>query len=184
MTATVNSAPQATSRPRAAARRSGFRAYRAEISRLVATARESSRRFQRQWIILFAAGVFALAAIAGLYLNVTANAAIAGREIQNIEAEITVNERANADLQTNIAMLLSNQVLEDRALALGFKPVAQDDLDYMVVPGYFPSQGVTLVAPVTEVKTIRETPEFNETLIDWFKQELEAASLPLAQIRR
>jgi hypothetical protein len=82
-----------------------------------------------------------------------------------------------------IAVLLSNQVLEERAREMGFKPVERGTLQYMVVPGYFPAQAVTLVAPVVQAKILRESPEFTETLIDWIEQELEAASIPLTQVK-
>ena len=183
MTLTARLTPSKPVHPRTPARRNSFRALRAETARLMAFARENSRRFQSQWVILFAVGVLALAMIAGLYLNVTASAAIAGREIQNIEAEITINERVNADLQTRIATLLSNQVLEERALDMGFAPVSIETLDYMPVPGYFPAQAVTLVQPETQADLLRESPGFNETLIDWFEKQMEVASIPLIQVK-
>jgi hypothetical protein len=170
--------------PRTSARRKSLRAYSADFLRLVTVARESGIRFQRQWILLFISGLFALTLVAGLYLNVTARAAIAGREIQNIEAEITINERANADLETKIAILLSNQALEERARAMGFEPIDRTTLQYMVVPGYFPAQAVTMVMPVAQSTVLRSSPEFKETLIDWVEKQLEAASIPLTQVKR
>jgi hypothetical protein len=168
--------------PRTTTHRNSFRAYSAEASRLVALARESGRRFQSQWVLLFIFVMIMLATVAGMYLNVTASAAIAGREIQSIEADITINERANADLQTNIATLLSNKVLEERVHAMGFEPVDRTELEYMVVPGYFPVQAVTMAAPPVQPDPLLSSPEFNETLIDWIKQQLETAALPLTQV--
>jgi cell division protein FtsL len=150
----------------------------------LAALRESSRRFQRQWVMVFLFGMAALATVAGMYLNVSANAAIAGREIQNLEADISVIERTNADLQTNIATLLSNQTLEERAQAMNFQPVPRASLEYMVAPGYFPAQGVTMVAVVAPVESLLNRPEFNETLIDWAREQMKIAALPLSVINR
>ena len=164
--------------------RSKFRTFSADVLRMMTVARETGKRFQRQWLLLFFSGLLALAMVAGLYLNVTAGAAIAGREIQNIEAEITINERANADLETRIAMLLSNQVLEERAHALGFEPVDRASLEYVTVAGYFPAQAITMVAPVAQTDILLNSPEFNETLFDWIEAQLAAASIPLTQVKR
>ncbi len=180
---TATSKPVALSNhPRPAARQNSYRAYRAEAVRLVAVARDSGLRFQRQWVIVFIFGMLALATVASMYLNVTASAAIAGREIQNIEAEITVIERTNADLQTNIATLLSNKTLAERALAMNFKPVERAMLEYVLVPGYMPAQAVTMVVPAAQPEMVSNLPEFNETLIDWVKQQMEMASIPLIQV--
>jgi len=145
--------------------------------------REHGLRIQQQWAISFIAVIAMLALLAGLYLNITASASIAGRQIQTLEIEITANEQINADLETRIAMLMANSVLERRASALGFEPVNSTTLQYMVIPGYFPPQPVSMVYPVTTNQTISESPEFKETLIDWITQQIELASTPLAESR-
>jgi hypothetical protein len=170
--------------PKAVAHPDGLRAYQADAVRLVAGARESGLRFQRQWIISFVAVVGMLAMLAGLYLNVTASASIAGRQIQNIEAEITTNEQVNADLETRIATLMSNTVLEKRALEMGFAPVDRTKLEYVVVPGYFPPQPVNMVSSAAPTELLAASPEFNETLIDWVSKQIEAASVPLSEAKR
>jgi hypothetical protein len=139
-------------------------------------------RFQKQWISSFLVIVVLLSLVAGLYLNVTARAAIAGREIQNLEAEIVINERVNADLQTDIATLLSNNTLEERALAEGFIPFDQTDLEYLVVPGYFPSYDVNMIAPAANPDVLAMSPEFSESLFSWIARQMETASAPLAQV--
>jgi hypothetical protein len=168
--------------PRLSARRTGFRVG-GGVGRLAA-AREMAKRFQRQWIMVFLFGMVALATVAGMYLNVTANAAIAGREIQNMEAEINIIERTNADLQTNIATLLSNQVLAERAAGMHFEPTGRDGLVYIVVPGYFPAQAVRMVSVKTPAENMLDRPEFNETLIDWAREQLKLAAIPLTEVTR
>jgi hypothetical protein len=141
-------------------------------------------RFQRQWITSFLTIVVGLSLVAGLYLNVTARTAIAGRNIQNLEVDIASNERLNADLQTQIAVQLSNNTLEQRALSAGFVKIERADLEYLVVPGYFPPQGINISAPVTAPDVIALSPEFSESLFGWIARQMENASSPLAQLRK
>jgi len=146
--------------------------------------RENGVRLQRQWIISVVAVIIMLALVAALYLNVTASASIAGRQIQNIEVAITANEQMNADLETKIASLLANSVLEARAQTLGFQPVERASLQYMVVPGYFPPQPVNMVPAAAPTTELLDAPEFKETLIDWISAQVEAASVPLPEATR
>jgi hypothetical protein len=140
-------------------------------------------RFQKQWISSFLVIVVMLSLVAGLYLNVTARAAIAGREIQNMEAQIVINERVNADLQTKIATQLSNTLLEQRAVAAGFIHLERTDIEYLVVPGYFPSQGANLTTPAANPDVLAMSPEFSESLFSWIARQMETASAPLVQVR-
>ena len=57
--------------------------------------------------------------VAALYLDVTARAAVAGREIQEMRFEITTIQRANADLETQLAKLTSTAEMERRATRIG-----------------------------------------------------------------
>ena len=146
--------------------------------------RDRSSRVQQQWVISFVVIIAMLALLAGLYLNITASASIAGRQIQSIEAEIIANEQVNADLETRIATLMANNILEQRAQALGFAPIERKTLQYMVVPGYFPPQAVNMVATVSTSEILSSSPEYTETLIDWISKQIEAASIPLAESKR
>ena len=93
-------------------------------------------RIQRQWIGAFMLVVLGLAMVAALYLDVTAQAAISGRAIQEMTSEIIANQQANFDLETKLAESTSNSVMEERAKALGYVPVDSAELEYIVVPGY------------------------------------------------
>jgi hypothetical protein len=162
----------------------GLRAVGAQATRLASVARENGLRFQRQWIITFVAVIAMLALLAALYLNVTASASIAGRQIQYLEVDIVTNEQLNADLETEIATLMSTAVLEQRARAMGFEPVDRTKLEYMLVPGYFPARAVRMVPSAAPAEVLANSPEFNETLIDWISKQIEAASIPLAAANR
>ncbi len=152
--------------------------------RLITAERDRGARVQQQWVISFVFIIAMLALLAGLYLNITASASIAGRQIQSIEAEIIANEQVNADLETRIATLMSNAVLQQRALALGFTPIERKTLQYMVVPGYFPPQAINMVSTVSTSEILSTSPEYTETLIDWIIKQIETASIPLAESKR
>lgn len=190
-TLTNEFAPEATPRPTRSRQKAqgkdkgGFKAYHA-VAEMAGTLRQYQNiqlNFERHWITGFLAIMVLLGMLIGLYLNVTARAAIAGREIQNLEAEITANKRVNADLQTQIAGLLSYHALDERAKAMGFEPVKQEDLDYIVVPGYFPQQGVSLVTPTADADILATSPEYTESLFSWLARQMEVASVPLSQVR-
>ncbi|GAB4493007.1 MAG: hypothetical protein Fur0016_29030 [Anaerolineales bacterium] len=151
----------------------------AELAGTLRHHQEMPIRFQREWLAVFLVGVMLLGLVAGLYLNVSARAAITGREIQSLEAEIAANKRDNADLQTQIAVLLSNQSLSQRARALGFEPITRENVEYIVVPGYFPSHGINLVQPVDQTDLLATKPEYSESLFEWLGRQMEAASRPL-----
>jgi len=138
-------------------------------------------RLQRQWITAFMAIMVLVSIVAGLYLNVTSRTAIAGREIQHLQRLITDNQRTNADLETQIAMLLSSDSLEARAVAAGYVPLQNPDLDYLVVAGYYPQQGINMVSSPASSNDISMSPEYSESLFSWLTRQVEAASLPLAQ---
>lgn len=85
------------------------------VNHLVHAYKVSPWRVQRQWIGTALLAVVALAMVATLYLDVTSQAAIAGREIQDLTALITEGQQVSADLQTQLASLTSASVMEERA---------------------------------------------------------------------
>jgi hypothetical protein len=134
-------------------------------------------RIQRQWIGTFMLAVLGLAMVAALYLDVTSQAAISGRTIQDLTGEMIANRQVNADLGTKLAELTSNSSMEERAKTLGFETVNPVQMDYLVVPGYS--------APVPEILTgasaLRPSapsiqPEYTESLLDWIDQRLRSTS--------
>jgi hypothetical protein len=133
-------------------------------------------RVQRQWIggILLAVVMFAM--IAALYLDVTARAAIAGRQIQDLTAAMRATQQTNADLQTHLAALTAVSVMEQRARDLGFRPVSPTEIEYVVVPGYAPPQPAILAGnsrPGLSAPLI--PPEYTQSLLDWFDEHLASA---------
>src|SRR5512135_32049 len=116
--------------------------HRQRVTRLVQAYRQAPWRTQRQWIVVFLLATIAIGMVAGLYLNVTARAALAGREVQVLEEAISQNQLTNADLQTAIASQLSTENMAKRAEALGYQWATPDQVEYMTVKGYYPPQPV------------------------------------------
>jgi cell division protein FtsL len=155
-----------------------FAAY-AEAAQKLQSARSIPLNIQRQWIILFAVGIAIVALVAGLYLDVTARAAITGREIQRLERSIADNRLANADYATEYASLMSNRVMQVRAREAGFEMLTREDVTYMVVPGYLPFDAVFFTSDEVVTFAISASPEYHESLFDWLAEAMREASSPL-----
>jgi hypothetical protein len=149
------------------------------MSRIIHAYKQAPWRIQRQWIGAFLLGLLLLAMVAALYLNVTARAAIVGRRIQNLELEITANQRTNADLETQIATLLSTAEMERRAKALGFEPANPDEMEYLPVSGYIPPPAVRVgKLPQAKLYAPSTPPEYTQSLLDWFGIYMQTPLFP------
>jgi hypothetical protein len=146
-----------------------------QATRIIHAYKQAPWRIQRQWVGAFLLAVIGIAMIAALFLDVTARAAVAGREIQEMRFEILTTQRANADLETRLAKLTSSAEMERRARALGYRPVQPGELDYIAVPGF--------VAPEPEILraasdvTIPETSlpfEYSESLLEWLDGQIKS----------
>jgi hypothetical protein len=143
------------------------------VNHLVHAYKVAPWRIQRQWIGSGLLAVVALAMIAALYLDVTSQAAIAGREIQDLTASIETSQQVSADLQTRLASLTSAQVMEQRALEIGFHPMESGDAEYLVVPGYSALEPDILSSvPVPQLSALTTPPEYNESLLDWADKKI------------
>ena len=134
-------------------------------------------RVNRQWVGFALLVVVALAMISALYLDVTSQAAIAGREIQDLTASITVNQQVSRDLETQLATLTSANAMEQRALALGFRPIATGEAEYLVVPGYSVLEpDIPSSAQLPQLSALSIPPEYNESLLDWMDEKISSSS--------
>jgi hypothetical protein len=126
-------------------------------------------RAQRQWTGSLLLGVVGLAMVAALYLDVTSQAAIAGRQIQDLSSQMISVQQASADLQSKLAELTSTSAMEARAAALGFRPMESADLVYLPVPGYVaPRAEILARAGALKPSAASMPPEYTESLIAWF----------------
>ena len=134
-------------------------------------------RVQRQWISVFLLVVLGFGMVATLYLMVTSQAAIVGREIQDLRLDISATELENADLQTRLARLTSKDEIERRAYALSFRPVESEELEYLYVPGYVMPNGAMLAtAPELQPSPPGTPQEYTQSLLDWLDESLQSSS--------
>ncbi|HEY5984724.1 MAG TPA: hypothetical protein VIU38_14755 [Anaerolineales bacterium] len=134
-------------------------------------------RAQRQWIGAILLGVIGVGMVAALYLDITSQAAIAGRQIQNMRDDIVAMELVNADLQSQLAQATSSSSMEKRARDLGYEPVKPADLQYLPVPGFVEPQPVILAtAGGLRPSAASVAPEYTESLFAWLGRTLEASA--------
>jgi hypothetical protein len=150
-------------------------------------------RKQVQWIGAFLLVLVFVWLVAALYLDVTARAATIGREIQEMQvgqAE-TVNlqsdqairlsieelKRRNADLQAQLAYLLSEDTMKKRAESLGYQQVETGTQLYIEVPGYIPPQTATLASPPgpTVPGTETQVTVVKSSLLNWVEDQFRLA---------
>jgi hypothetical protein len=147
------------------------------VTQIVQNVRQAPWRVQRQWIGLFLLALVLMAMVAGLYLNVTVGASLAGRETIALQATITTNQRLNADLETQLAGLTSIGAMQGRAESMGFQPANPDEITYVTVPGFVPQSVVDLArqdAPKRIVPLI--LPEYSESWFDYFLRKQAAST--------
>ncbi len=146
------------------------------VNHLVHAYKIAPWRVNRQWVGFALLVVVALAMISALYLDVTSQAAIAGREIQDLTASITISQQASGDLQTQLASLTSASIMGQRALELGFRPMESGEAEYLVVPGYAVIEPEILSAPLPQLSALSIPPEYNESLLDWVDKKISSSS--------
>ena len=130
-------------------------------------------RAQRRWIGVVLLFVLGLAMTAALYLDITSQAAIAGRQIQMLRTEITSTELVNADLKSQLAESTSAAAMQERARQLGYEPVEQADLQYLPVPGYARPEPVILASAGSLIPSAAYAPpEYTESLFAWLGRYL------------
>ena len=145
-----------------------------QATQIIHAYKQAPWRVQRQWVGAFLLIVIGAAMIAALYLDVTARAALAGREIQELRFEITTIQRTNADLETELADLTSTDVMQRRALELGYRPVKPGELDYVSVPGFVvPEPAILLAADNTAPRPYTLPMEYTQSLLEWFDDRIK-----------
>jgi cell division protein FtsL len=160
------------------------------VSQIVQKVRQAHWRVQRQWIGLFLLGLVAVSMVAGIYLNITVRATLAGREIQVLQSRYIDDQRKISDLETQLAGLTSVESMQQRAEAMGFQPADPEDITYVAVPGYEPKSAVDMSQqaaifpdqsnPCLQSGCNQEPvllPEYTESLFDWITRTI-ASSVP------
>lgn len=146
-----------------------------QATQIIHAYRQAPWRVQRQYVGAFLLTVVVLALVAALYLDVTSRTALAGREIQELRAEIAALQRSNADLETELANITSSAVMQRRALELGYRPVQPGELDYVFVPGYVAPEPPILLAAADSPFHQQTLPEeYSQSLLEWLDEWLHS----------
>lgn len=146
----------------------------APATNIIHAYRQAPWRVQRQYVGAFLLAIIVLALISALYLDVTARAALAGREIQELRESIVSIQRTNADMETELAVLTSSITMQRRALELGYRPVKPGELDYVFVPGYIAPEPDILLAAVDVTIPAYHLPDaYTESLIEWLDTRIQ-----------
>ena len=147
------------------------------VNHLVHAYKVAPWRVQRQWIGAVLIVVVMLAMIATIFLDVSSQTALAGRDILTMTIAINASQKNSGDLQTHLALLTSASVMEQRAKELGFRPVEPADVDYLVVPGYVaPEPEILSAAALPQLSALSIPPEYNESLFEWLDKKIAASA--------
>jgi cell division protein FtsL len=146
------------------------------VSQIVRKVRQAHWRVQRQWIGLFLLGLVAVSMVAGIYLNITVQATLAGREVQLLQPTLSSNRQMNSNLETQLAGLTSVETMRTRAEALGYQTAVPDDITYVIVHGYTPKTAVDMSQPTPAIQDQFNKPalmpEYTESLFDWITRTI------------
>jgi len=131
----------------------------------------SQAPWRKQWQIIgvVCLALVLIAMISGIYLNISAQAAAVGRDIQHIQGTAIALDGENEHMQSQLALILSSAEMESRAHNLGFESVPPDQIVYLNVPGYEERKPVIL-APSEERTVIGARfmpPEYTESIFEW-----------------
>lgn len=143
------------------------------VTRYIHAYKSAPWRIEIQWAGSASLAVISFLMVGALYLSVSSGTAVAGREIQDLNAAMIANQQINTDLQTELATLTSSSTMVDRALELGFRPVAPDEVEYLVVPGYFePKPDILTSAELPQMSAQTVPHEYNESLLNWLNERI------------
>ncbi len=143
-------------------------------NRILQAYKQAPWRTQLQWMGLFLLGLVLVSAITGLYLNISAQAATAGRKIQSLENDIDEINNKIAERTAELASIRSAKNMLARAEELGFSLMDAKQAVYLEVPGYDPNPDLELAPP--RVNVISESPiirsSYKSSLWDWFVERI------------
>ena len=134
--------------------------------------RQAPWRTQLQWIVYFLLLLVAAAAVAGIYLSISAASAQAGRDIQSMQMDSGDIQNQIADLNTQLATLTSAAQMQKRAKDMGFVPVDPSSETFLMIPGYSGRQPAVLAPPPSPAQgnATLIKPSYTQSLWEWIFQ--------------
>jgi len=156
------------------------------VQRFTQAYNQAPWRKQLQLIGLFLLVLIMGALVAGIYLSVTARASTIGRGIQDMRSDMEKIEREIEDLETELAFILSNTHMQNRAIELGFRPAEPGEAVYVVVPGYTKPEVVSLAqssGPAIHHSAPALPADYTQSLFDWLRERVFEPAAPLIRER-
>ncbi len=146
---------------------------------LIQAYQQAPWRIQVQRLRTFLLVILVTALVAGMYLYISAQAAVAGLNIQEGEDRRDVLMRDIASLNLQLGTLNSVANMEQRAIKAGFKPVPADKGMYVMVPGYY-GRPLGNLAPPPGPDMLPENnlkPEYTQSLWEFMFQTVNGLQL-------
>lgn len=139
---------------------------------LVNAYRQAPWRNQVQSLGMYLLILVVLLVVAGVYLNISGQAASAGMETQLLTNERQALERQIADKKAQLAEATSVTIMQKRATELGYKRIDPDEAFYIAIPEY-PGRQIAIQSPPPSVEKtpasiVKNT--YRQSLWDWLFQ--------------
>jgi hypothetical protein len=154
-------------------------------NRLIQAYRQTPWRIQKQWIGIVALALVLVAAVAWIYLNISARSIATGLETQDLEDTALAMDRQIASESSQLGFLTSNEQMAKRAAELGFIPVDPGTTVYMTIPGYSARPVAALAPPASQelVQPPLIKPAYTESLWDVFLRQVLNQGTQQAQVQ-
>ncbi|MDX9863561.1 MAG: hypothetical protein RBT34_02025 [Anaerolineaceae bacterium] len=131
-------------------------------------------RIQLQRIGIFLLAVVVISLVASVYLYFSAQIADVGVEIWRIEETREAAYYDIENLQTELAKETAVSKMQERAKEMGFVRYSPQEVEYMVIKGYYGKQpaiiGDTTPAEITPDAIIK--PVYTQSLWEWLLENL------------
>lgn len=125
-------------------------------------------RTQLQWVgrILLGLIIFILGTI--LHLNITTQAAAAGVDIRVLERDRENLERNIDNNRTELAIITSAAVMQERAKELGFQHATKDDIEYIFIDEYIEKEPdiITSQSVLNRSQQTAMNPKYTQSIWD------------------
>lgn len=131
-------------------------------------------RVQLRWVGTVLMPLFLIGMLIVLYLTVSNETLVAGREVRILQAELADLRTNIADQEAQLAKLNTASAVEARATELGLRPAESTEIVYLMVPGYSGRTTPYLAPPPGPAVASQpgRSPEFSQSLLDWAEQQL------------
>ena len=116
-------------------------------------------------------GVAVLLILGSLYLSQVASFAITNREIEELISRRDQLKRQNEQLIGEIASLRTVPRLYARAVAIGFRPATNSDIDYLLIEGYNPQRAQAQLDTIAPSQLDAPPPVYHETFSGWLARQ-------------